>query len=313
MAMHALIAGVKSTYINENCWTIEDYKRDKQLAWNHHFNLDQWDKEKFKYTICTDGVAVSISFEKILPKLTKTQEKNASILKNQLLRTKFENEFFDRAIGVDHGLKRTAAGTKIFRPLLYNFDHRIKDDINNHENIKISSYKFRAITRERQRKHKFFKYTRHQLKSLTQQHREYYQETESISNKDGNYVAYTRFHLRHFTSLQNNYGKRKVARIKFEKYINTQIGVNEMANLLVGKSKAVAEKTLMIVGNYRTAANSPMRGYSRTPTNKLMEALEKKCTIHIVDERNTTKLCSRCFQLMELPRQRKGPNQKYHR
>lgn len=61
-------------------------------------------------------------------------------------------------------------------------------------------------------------------------------------------------------------------------------------------------KTLIIMGNCTPAANSPMKGYVRTPICGLVEQLEKfhNCDVVELDEFRTTQLCSFCWKRVKV-------------
>lgn len=57
-------------------------------------------------------------------------------------------------------------------------------------------------------------------------------------------------------------------------------------------------KSLIIVGDQTTAANSPIKGYVRTPIRDVIDKLRQQtnCDVIDFDEFRTTQLCSFCWE-----------------
>lgn len=112
-----------------------------------------------------------------------------------------------------------------------------------------------------------------------------------IKNADA--AAYTAIRLEFFERLQRQLGQRKIARLRFKKYIRVEQNLHAMARAFVRGHRG---KTLIFIGSTYVAPNSPIRGYVRTPLPKLLRVLKKYADVVEVDEFRTTKLCSNCFQ-----------------
>lgn len=115
------------------------------------------------------------------------------------------------------------------------------------------------------------------------------------SPKQADYVQYTRHRLKWFDSKQEVYGQRKVARLKFQKFICVEAAAHRTAKSIIKNRKA-----LVFIGASKIAANSPMRGYIRSPQRALLKAMRIHADVVLVDEFRTTMLCSQknCHQMV---------------
>lgn len=83
-----------------------------------------------------------------------------------------------------------------------------------------------------------------------------------------------------------------MAGLRFRKFIAVEKTATRIATELVGKQRDV----LVFVGNFRLQANSPIKGYQRTPFRLLLQKLRLYADVMIIDEFRTTKLCSICHE-----------------
>lgn len=113
-------------------------------------------------------------------------------------------------------------------------------------------------------------------------------------NSPADYIAYTRHRLGFLAQKQAVYGQKKISWLKFQKYIRVPQAADKLAKKIVGR---VESRALVVIGSAKIAANSPMKGYVRTPHPKLMQALKRQPRVDVleIDEFRTTKLCSDCF------------------
>lgn len=72
-----------------------------------------------------------------------------------------------------------------------------------------------------------------------------------------------------------------------------QKAINQIAKEIVGGGKRV----LVAIGSTKFEANSPIRGYVRTPQPKLLRRLKVIADVVEVDEYRTTILCSTCHTI----------------
>lgn len=182
---------------------------------------------------------------------------------------------YTQYIGLDPGLKLTYGGAS-YRP---------GDDPTV---IKWKSSMIHDMCRIRQRQHR-------QKNWCSSIDNKYNRQSKTVSSKCADFRSYTRFRLLHFSEKQEVYEKRKVARLRFQKYIMLHQATSALAKRLVGSH---IRKTLVFVGASKTAANSPMKGYMRSPHSLLLRKLRVFADVVEINEYNTTKLCSRCFAPM---------------
>lgn len=91
---------------------------------------------------------------------------------------------------------------------------------------------------------------------------------------------------------QIRYEERKMAGLRFRKFIAVEKAVTRIARNLVGKQ----HDSLVFVGSFRLSPNSPIKGYQRTPFRLLYSKLRLYADVMLVDEFRTTKLCSECHE-----------------
>jgi hypothetical protein len=105
------------------------------------------------------------------------------------------------------------------------------------------------------------------------------------------------------------YNQKKIARLKFDEYVRKHKTVSRYVNQLVGTAKRVgpsgpARRVGVYFGNSSIAANSPIKGYVRIPGKLLKEKLKLHPRIRVimVDEFRSSKLCSLCYQELQIPK-----------
>jgi Putative transposase DNA-binding domain len=119
-----------------------------------------------------------------------------------------------------------------------------------------------------------------------------------LSRSPNNYIEYTKWRLKWLLYLQQMYCKKKVVQLKMEAYMRIEKTLHKYKLKLVPKN----EKTLIVWGDATIASNSPVKGYVRTPKNKLLELLKnsKNCKVIMQDEFRTTKLCCKCYEPLNI-------------
>lgn len=83
-----------------------------------------------------------------------------------------------------------------------------------------------------------------------------------------------------------------MAFLRFLKFMQVEKTATQLAVKLVGKQHDV----LVFVGNLRVQANSPIKGYRRTPFRLLLSKLRLFADVMLIDEFCTTKMCSICHE-----------------
>lgn len=253
------------------------------------FKLPKVKNKLFDGSIITDGVAVTFSMCKIVKKTASTTKNFFGLefkrfkqpadlaLYAQILKLNFYNVL----IGIDPGARLPIAGVRIEEP--------------KREHIKIKNTKFRSLTKEHDR--------RYRLKKMTNDILEKSKSTISPNTK--NYVIYTEHRLKWFKEKQNVFGQRKVARLKFKKFICVEEATYAVVRKIIygdrkpDKATRAATKPLVCIGASKLAANSPIKGYVRTPQRLIISAFRRYADVVLVNEFRTTMLCSICHERVE--------------
>lgn len=147
--------------------------------------------------------------------------------------------------------------------------------------IKIKNSTFRHNTGAKKRNNKLKKWT-NEVEEIAR--------TNLSPTSINQHELYMRHRLQYFVQKQNIYFQRKVARLKFKKFICVEKTCHKLSKHLVNN-----KKTLIAVGSSKTAANSPIKKYIRLPQKKLLNALRSHADVIEVDEFRTTKLCCHCY------------------
>ena len=87
---------------------------------------------------------------------------------------------------------------------------------------------------------------------------------ENIGLSATNFQLFTEFKLGNFTKTFSVKSQTKIARLEFDKFICKKRELDKLVNSVVGHAS-----TLIFFGNGSHAANSPIRGYVRTPLRDL--------------------------------------------
>lgn len=249
--------------------------QDKQDEnWKKWFKVGKFEtaNKKFAYTITTDGVTISLQMKKLL---NNNEEARTQI--NFLER--IESKYYNRIVGADPGRKLLFG--------MVNIDAENKDK---YENITIKSGTFPYLSGEYMRKKKLLQWTKDIEREMRtdRESRKREQELE-ISSMTINYFDFADFSLKYIQKKQLEYCKRKVARLKLNKYMLIPKAVKSIVDGI-----NLDKKTLLFIGSTHLPANSPIKGYGRVPQPKILKELKRRCDVVEVDEFRTTVLCSKC-------------------
>lgn len=291
---------------------------DGDTEWRKYFDVGplETQQHKFDYSIMTDGV--SISFQMNRPK-TSEASKEMVLAK---VKTKLDGGRYSRKIGLDPGCRLMIGGVTEDEDWM---------EGGNREIIKLRSSQFRAMSGAIGRLYK--------RKTLCQSiDGEFNAESVKFPQKSTQgFKEFTEFRLAYFQRKQDAYAKRSVARLSLKKYICVHKTTTNIAKWLVGvrqatgdgnenqnmvnqitknqikkgKKKRVKRKlkkvrTIVFIGSTKTAANSIIRGYIRTPQPMLLQKLRRFADVVEVNEFRTTILCSSCYKKAP-PTDKKAP------
>lgn len=178
------------------------------------------------------------------------------------VRDRVEKNQYSTIIGVDPGLKLVFAGVRMIR------------NIPDNETLKISSRHYHHLAGNNVRAERRKRIIGKEITSTLE---------------PSNYLPYTVHRLREFRAKQAAYSQRPITRMKFEKFQQTERAAKTIAHQIVGGGKSELNehrqlrnvghrrsnnhRTLVLIGDTKVAANSPMRGYVRTPNKKIVKHL----------------------------------------
>ncbi|XP_043475117.1 uncharacterized protein LOC122506833 [Leptopilina heterotoma] len=273
----------------------ENKYKENANRWTRLFNISHLrineEKMKFSGTIMTDGIGVSVIFNLNQPK----KQENFSIPKNPILNEeKLEN--FHLLKGLDPGLKFCFGGVE--REVNGEFDINSDD-----RHIKIKSSSFRWLTGQNRRREILQK---HVPQNYHQQLLEREEFKGKVNNKDPRLiVTTTKFLLREFYDTQPILEKRKVARLKWDKYMSVRRETNLLANYIIGDEN---KKQLIVVGqpDIPPWLKGHVRMSLRAVVKRLIEKQHKSKNLSVVfvNEHRTTVMCSKCNVRVKIFRNR---------
>jgi hypothetical protein len=267
-AFHALLCALKIVpkKLNDKGRIVQ--VTDREFDWNEFINV----KANYHGSFTTDGVSVCIKYDKI-----KVHNPIKMVQNRKILRYNFNCE-----IGIDPGLKLFIAAVK-------------KYPNGHHENIKISNATYQYENGSHSRKNKRLKWTKKQDELIEKD------RPKSISSMSPTkYKEFIKFELMWMKKKQLMYNQKKIARLKLDEYLRKHKTVDHYINQLVGTAKRVG----VYFGDASIAANSPMKGYVRVPGKLLKEKLKLHSRVRVimVDEFRSSKLCSICYQEIQIPK-----------
>ncbi|MGL5961115.1 MAG: zinc ribbon domain-containing protein [Cetobacterium sp.] len=267
-AFHALLCALKIVpkKLNEKGRMVQ--VTDREFDWNEFINVRQLPKANFHGSFTTDGVSVCVKYNRVF----KPKHPSKEIINN-----------FNCEIGMDPGLKLFITAVKKYPQSGY------------HENVKISNATYQYENGSHSRKNKRLKWTKKQDELIEKD-----RNGVVSSMSPTKYKEFVRFELKWMKKKQLMYNQKKIARLKFDEYVRKHKTVSNYVNLLVGKAKKVG----VYYGDASIAANSPIKGYVRIPGKLLKEKLKlhPRITVIMVDEFRSSKLCSLCYQEVQIPK-----------
>lgn len=254
------------------------------LNWKKIRSIQRQNK-KFNYQLVTDGVSVSIEFQRLNiepapPSFQELVEQQSA--KYKLFAQRLANQAYDVIIGLDPGYKLfIAAVLKNIRT-------------NEEKHIKISSKQFYAMTRQHCRDKKAKKAYSHfeTAAKLDRENTNLYEEYPS--SLTANYMNYIEHRMKFFNDGIQVYTTRKYTRLHLDKYICTQKALDEIVQLLTSSSSG---RILLCIGGTEFNPNAPIKKYKRCPgTRKTVSYIKKiiNCDLVFVDEYNTSQVCGKC-------------------
>ena len=181
----------------------------------------------------------------------------------------------DTYIGIDPGLRLFLGGVRVV-----DGDPFIKENITH---IKYKSSRYHFESGKASRKFKLKKWTKEQI------------EIERTRPATQTWKEYIIFVLKHMERLQSLFLPKKITRLKFDVYIRRETTIAKI--IREEFIKDARGRVVVFFGDTKTASNSPMKGYVRSPHTRFIQQLKRHHQIQFVgiDEYNTTKVCSSCL------------------
>lgn len=262
----AFFGCLKSIGLNETFKSWDDFAPQAEDYWRKYFNINKL--TNFDWSFTTNGVQASITMHRIKKTAEETQ------VHVDHIRNRYVNNEYRTTTSCDPGQKVKMGMVEL-------------DTHNNSErNWLYRSNVYRRDVGEFKRKAKM-KRIAGQVIQDKELDRSFQYTIPSAMALD--FRLYCRFELKHFVIMQTTLSNKCLARLKFAKYIQTDKHLHKLCKEITKNGP-----TLFIVGQYEVPANSPMRGYVRTPNRRLYKYLREYCDVLQVDEFRTTMLCSTC-------------------
>ena len=263
----------KSVYRNKSI-EIEPKKH-----WKQFFNIKNIDT--FACIIKTDGNSVSILYNKEITVVNKKkknmkgisscEDRNYDVSNINLLD-------FDYTSAYDPGFKFMCVGTNSYE--------KKEGDI-----IQCSSRNYYHDCRiNKSTQQKKIMYKRNSFIS------DFFKNMPSKKTNNLNlYLKYISYTLSGLTVCLKFHFDKPFRKLKFTSYIFKQKTINNLCKKITTKKNINDTKKVLVgFGNWSSQKDSIIRGHRRGPVVRLKHELKRWCTLKLVDEYNTSKLCCRC-------------------
>jgi transposase len=261
VAFHQLLCSIKKCPKKMSAQQNQVQIHYNELQWEQHLNIPK--NKKFHGAFTTDGVSISMRYDKELPKTNKKPTP--------------DNTDFDAYVGMDPGFKVFIAAVKTN-----------SIECENYANMIVKNKTFQYDNGFYSRKNKLSKFCRKIDETIE---RDRLQQPNPVErNNPSNYKEYISFCLKWMAVKTDAYMLDKVARLNLDKHIRNSKTVCNYITQLVGNSKKVA----VFYGATKVASNCPIKGYIRVPGRMLKQQLINNGRVKVfeVNEFNTTQLCS---------------------
>ena len=280
---------------NVNYFTETTYKQ----VCNEFFNIKYYEttKREFHY-FTTDGKTVSIVLKRrdYTPPRRKTKqeqedskneakEKKKTIKKEKMKPVKKETKLNKKnleLIGIDPGLRMVFVGCK----------NTIDTTTNKNHIIKLSSKQYYNDIKSMRMTTKLNRLIeRNNLSNLF---------SSTTPSRRTSKIEQLNLCIRMITEklhkLIRTLMESKVREWKFDKYRYQQKKIVEICKMLSGKTTPKEERNVIVGwGNWSNPNNSIIRGHKRGPVKRIVKELRRWCRVETIDEYNTSKKCSKCY------------------
>jgi len=269
---------------NVNYFTETSYKQ----VCNELFNIKYYEttKKEFHY-FNTDGKTVSVVLKRRKTKQELEESKNEVKEKKKpnkkpVKKEKELNKKTLELIGIDPGLRMVFVGCK----------NTIDMTTNKNEIIKMSSKQYYNDIKSMRMTTKLNKLIeRNNLSNLF---------SSTTPSRRTSKIEQLNLCIRTITEklhkLIRTLMESKVREWKFDKYRYQQKKIVEICKMLSGKTTPKEERNVIVGwGNWSNPNNSIIRGHKRGPVKRIVKELRRWCRVETIDEYNTSKKCSKCY------------------
>ena len=270
---------INSICIQKTTEILTDIKTNSKTHWKQLFNIKNIGC--FAGIIKTDGNSVSILYDKqkLIVSKAKKNMKGISRYENRDYDVSNINlDDFDIIRTYDPGFRFMCVGTD-------------SEDKKEHDITQCSSksyYHDCKINKSSQQKKIMYKrntFINDYFKNMP-------------SNKTNNitsYLEYISYVLANLTKCLKFHFDKPFRKLKFTSYIYKQKTMTELCKKITGKNNINDPKKVLIgFGDWSSQKDSIIRGHHRGPVVSLKNELKQWCTLKLVDEYNTSKLCCKC-------------------
>lgn len=257
----------------------KDARDDSKIHWKQLFQIKNIDS--FAGIIKTDGNSVSILYEKErqVEKKKKKNLKGVSSSEDKDYDVSNINlNDFDSISAYDPGFRNMCVGTN-------SFEKKENDIIE----CSSSNYYHDCKVNTANQKKKIM-YKRNSFVT------EFFKEMPSRkTNNLNSYLEYLTYALKGLTKCLKFHLEKPFRKLKFTTYIYKQKTINELCKKITGKKNINDKKRVLVgFGNWSSQKDSIIRGHRRGPVVALKRELKQWCTLKLVDEYCTSKMCCRC-------------------
>ena len=270
---------INSICIQKTTEILTDIKTNSKTHWKQLFNIKNIGC--FAGIIKTDGNSVSILYDKQKLIVSKAKKNMKGISRDENRDYDVSNinlDDFDIIRTYDPGFRFMCVGTD-------------SEDKKEHDITQCSSksyYHDCKINKSSQQKKIMYKrntFINDYFKNMP-------------SNKTNNitsYLEYISYVLANLTKCLKFHFDKPFRKLKFTSYIYKQKTMTELCKKITGKNNINDPKKVLIgFGDWSSQKDSIIRGHHRGPVVSLKNELKQWCTLKLVDEYNTSKLCCKC-------------------
>ncbi|XP_031638874.1 uncharacterized protein LOC116350994 [Contarinia nasturtii] len=297
-------------------WEDQDYYN----FWNRYANLPKVNRrsQKFDYCITTDGVVVCLKMIRYKRQVDESNvpnevgsnrnERDLSDVIPDDVQAAFDANKIEKIIGNDPGEKVMIAATRL--------NIAAEEEVSYRLTSKQWHWQVGTVKRKKMMK-KFTGKFEAECRRL-RENREEYPETPSMKSRD--HETYLAYKLRVFEESGQVKYKRRVVRLRFDKYVQTQVTAHEICREMTGLQQEIPNredrKIIYALGNAKLAANSPIKGHLRSPKPAVTKTMNRYVLTMGVKEPGTSIFCSKCRDMTERAKEvarRKGHIENYNK